>query len=119
MPVYDYKCNRCGIEHIRVHSIKECDEKLQLCDECMNPMRRMISAPFIEGSSLYPFELWNIRTPDGKESMTIHDKAHHKKVLGDKGFTTPFFSVGGEIDFDVAMYLSLVVVLLIIVYFIL
>lgn len=94
MPRYDYKCGDCSLVKEIVHSIEDCDKASVWCT-CGSQMHRAISASHIEGSLVYPFELWNIRLPKGQEFMTINNKAEHKRVLAERGFRSPFFSVGG------------------------
>jgi len=101
MPRYDYKCEKCGYIAEVTHPISSCDDpSIIYCqrgrDECHGIMTRLISAPHVEGSAVYPFNLWNIRTDkNGPGYVTINNKTEHKKVLADRGFSSPFFSVGG------------------------
>ena len=42
MPLYDYKCGKCG--HIFEVMQKITEEPLKFCPECKGPIRRLISA---------------------------------------------------------------------------
>ena len=94
MPRYDYYCSQCDDTMELVHSISACDEYHE-CPSCGCRLTRLVSALHVEGSYVYPFDLWNIRLPNGQHSITVNNKWEHKKILGERGFTSPFFSVGG------------------------
>ena len=42
MPLYDYKCNKCG--HIFEAQQKMSEESLKFCPLCKGPIKRLISA---------------------------------------------------------------------------
>lgn len=49
MPVYDYKCSKCGYEKEVQHSMNEIGKIEVLCDRCDEPMKKMMSAPALVG----------------------------------------------------------------------
>lgn len=97
MPRYDYKCDVCGDEVEYTHSITKCDN-IRICLFCRKGvMKRLISSTqLVEGSLMYPFNLWNIRTnKNGPGYITVNNKTEHKKLLASRGLDSPSFHVGG------------------------
>jgi putative FmdB family regulatory protein len=89
MPRYSYQCTECGHIEERIHTIKDCD--LSWYCVCGSVQTRQVEAPFIEGSLIYPFKLWNLTD----ETITVKDKAHHKKLLAKYNCDSPAIHVGG------------------------
>lgn len=67
MPLYDYKCSKCG--HVFEVMQKISDEPLKYCPECKGNIRRLISAAGIvfKGSGFYV-------TDSGKKDRKKSDK---------------------------------------------
>jgi len=49
MPLYDYKCNKCGVDKEVMHSMSEIGKIEVLCDHCGQPMKKMMSMPALVG----------------------------------------------------------------------
>ncbi len=94
MPRYNYFCKHCESGIIIVHTISECDQEHK-CTDCGHLMNREIEAPHIEGSNIYPFNLWNLPLPNGQEEITVHNKDEHKALMKKYDCDTPYLHVGG------------------------
>lgn len=94
VPRYDYKCPICESIVEETHSIVDCCLP-HLCVRCGCEMHRQIGIVHIEGSLIYPFNLWNIRLPKGQKHITIENKQQHKRVLAGRGLDAPALHVGG------------------------
>jgi putative FmdB family regulatory protein len=46
MPIYEYKCTRCGKQQEDLRSVKDRDVTVS-CPNCRAPMARMFSAPAV------------------------------------------------------------------------
>ena len=46
MPLYEYKCTKCGHEFEALQKAK--DKPLEVCPECGGPLRKLISSPAIQ-----------------------------------------------------------------------
>ncbi len=88
MPRYDYNCEGCGEIIEVIHSITECDRS-RSCNKCGVEITRMLSAPHVEGSSIYPFKLWNAKMPEGQYSIELKNKSEHKKFLKNRDLDSP------------------------------
>ena len=49
MPLYDYKCQKCGKEKEVQHSMNEIGKIVIPCDVCEQPMKKQLSAPTLIG----------------------------------------------------------------------
>ncbi len=46
MPLYEYKCTKCGHEFEALQKAK--DKPLEVCPKCGGPLRKLISSPAIQ-----------------------------------------------------------------------
>ena len=71
MPLYDYKCGKCG--HVFEVMQKITEEPLKFCPQCKGPIRRLISASGIifKGSGFH--------TTDYRPKTTDHRPGEEKK----------------------------------------
>ena len=49
MPLYDYKCTGCGVEKEVQHAMSEIGKINVDCDNCAEPMKKMLSVPSLVG----------------------------------------------------------------------
>jgi putative FmdB family regulatory protein len=81
MPLYDYKCHRCGkIFEVRQHFS---DETLTVHDECGGELERLISVPAIQfkGTGWYVTDYGkggNSPAPNGKSESKSETKSESK-----------------------------------------
>lgn len=96
MPRYDYECGECGSIVEKIHSIPDCDV-VHTCDVCYNRLRRLVQKQHLEGSYVFPFNLWNIRYDKSKypKGIPIHNKSEFRKLLASRGLDSPYLHVGG------------------------
>jgi putative FmdB family regulatory protein len=95
VPRYDYACESCGFVGEIIHPISECDTEYR-CHECGGILKRMINAPHVEGSSIYPLQFWNAKLPNGQYSVELKNKAEHKKFLASRGLEGPNITKWGK-----------------------
>ena len=76
MPLYDYKCSKCG--HIFEVQQKMSEEPLKYCPVCKGPIKRLISAAGIifKGSG---FHVTDYGKKDVKEAKKPAEKKEVKK----------------------------------------
>jgi len=83
MPLYDYKCSKCG--HIFEIQQRITDEHLKYCPECKGHIRRLISAAGIifKGSGFHVTDYAKNRKTEKpknlKTAKTEETKKEHKK----------------------------------------
>ncbi len=76
MPLYDYKCGKCG--HVFEAQQKITEEPLKHCPRCQGPVKRLISAAGIifKGSG---FHVTDYGKKEVKETKPAEKKAETKK----------------------------------------
>jgi len=81
MPLYDYKCTKCG--HIFEVQQKISDEQLKYCPICKGPIRRLISPAGIifKGSGFHVTD-YGKKTESAKEKPAEKSKKEEKKSEG-------------------------------------
>jgi putative FmdB family regulatory protein len=99
MPLYEYKCKKCGhrFEQIQTYSAKDAKE----CPVCQGEVERLISAPaaHFKGSGFYSTDYAAKPAPSGNSkdggqaaasdgSSKASDKGGTDKGSGDKGAAT-------------------------------
>lgn len=54
MPAYEYKCNKCNVDYVKVRSIKDSDPGYE-CETCTLPLERVYSnvGAVFNGSGFY------------------------------------------------------------------
>ncbi len=82
MPIYEYKCERCGHRFEQFQSLH--DKEARICEKCGGPVRRVISrtAFVLKGSGWY---ITDYPSKSRKEGMEAEKKAEGKQTKGEKG----------------------------------
>src|ERR1700677_4904621 len=90
MPLYEYKCKKCGhrFERIQTYSAEDAKE----CPVCQGEVERLISAPaaHFKGSGFYSTDYAAKPAPSGKSdggSGSDSSSTASDKSAGDKGST--------------------------------
>lgn len=84
MPLYDYKCTKCG--HIFEVQQKISEEPLKYCPACKGPIKRLISPAGIifKGSG---FHVTDYRPkPEGEKAKTEKPKTKESKSSSEESF---------------------------------
>jgi putative FmdB family regulatory protein len=78
MPIYEYKCLKCGSVLEVVQKIS--DEPLKKCPKCKGPLKKLISPPALQfkGSGWYITDYAQKKKPE-KEAKTEAKTKHEKK----------------------------------------
>lgn len=79
MPIYEYRCGKCGEQIEEIRSINDIECNVPFCKKCSCAMNLMISAPCNNWISGYPYF-------DKILEKEISDPAHRKKELKKLGY---------------------------------
>jgi len=87
MPIYEYRCTKCGEIHEVMQSFAE--QPLQKCSLCAGPLKKLISdcAFHLKGSGWYVTDYGNKNKNKGKEVKEKPNKTEktEKKEMSDSG----------------------------------
>ncbi|MCD6169422.1 MAG: zinc ribbon domain-containing protein [Candidatus Latescibacteria bacterium] len=81
MPIYEYKCERCGHRFERFQSLE--DKEVKTCEKCGGPVRRVISrsAFVLKGSGWY---VTDYPSKSRKKGMEAEKKAEGEQTKAEK-----------------------------------
>ena len=87
MPIYEYKCNKCGHRFEVIQKVS--DPPLQRCEKCKGRAERLVSSPAIQfkGSGWYITDYARKGASSEPEKEATADKAADKSAA-DKGEKT-------------------------------
>jgi putative FmdB family regulatory protein len=74
MPLYDYECPHCDTKKEVQHAVNEIGKIEVLCDECMKPMKKLLSVPALIGFDSVG------RSLSKKERTETPDKSSNKEA---------------------------------------
>ena len=88
MPIYTYKCKKCGHEEEKLQKVADLDIRPEIifhCCECKVPMKRIISRPPNINPDYEPWLDENLTDSGSTDSVYVKSRRHHKQLLKEKG----------------------------------
>jgi len=89
MPLYEYKCTKCGHEFEALQKAK--DKPLEICPKCGGPLRKLISSPAIQfkGNGWYITDYAKKSSPSPEAKGEAKPEAKPEPAKDKKAETKP------------------------------